>query len=233
MHTCTSTTSGYTTYKSKADCVAACSYFPTDAALSAISSDSFQCRAYHLAAAAESTATAAAWHCPHASEHGGGVCGSGCDVYCSKMAKNCEAGGSFSYADNAACLAECAYYPAPAEAYVAGTSVNSLQCRDYHAGLAGTMSASVHCPHASPQGGTASSAACGSACENYVSQSRCSSTFISRLVFTPRLHAIITGTLPSALSLHSAPHDRFGARPSPSAVRQGGVELHGHLRDLR
>jgi hypothetical protein len=60
----------------------------------------------------------------------------------------------------ASCMLACSYLP-PGTYGAAG---ETLGCHQYHADLAATVSASVHCPHAGPYGG----GVCGSnACADY------------------------------------------------------------------
>ncbi len=88
--------------------------------------------------------------------------GGACESYCSEAMTNCT-GANAVYADNAECMSACAAMPAGTEG---DTDGNSASCRAYHAGVAGTMDAAVHCPHASASGG----AVCGTKCEAYCSQ---------------------------------------------------------------
>jgi len=50
-------------------------------------------------------------------------------------------------------MTACAGFPTDGD--VGATSGNSVQCRIYHGGVAGTstMNAGIHCPHAGPTGG--------------------------------------------------------------------------------
>ena len=113
------------------------------------------CRSYHAGVASESAANAAI-HCPHAGADGGGVCGSLCDSYCHLAATNCAGGDGLGlYADDAACATACADFAADGEA--GATAGDSVQCRIYHLGVAGSDkdngSAQTHCPHGGIDGG--------------------------------------------------------------------------------
>ncbi len=110
------------------------------------------CRTYHAGVAALSEDDAAI-HCPHAGPSGGNVCGSWCDNYCHLSSANCTDANAL-YADGDACSAACEAFPAVGE--VADTSGNTVQCRIYHLGVAGSAlpdSAGVHCPHGAVDGG--------------------------------------------------------------------------------
>lgn len=75
-----------------------------------------------------------------------------CSSYCTDMAATCT-GDNAQYADDAACQSACAGFA------TTGTdgdaSGDTLQCRVYHLGVAGTdaESATTHCPHAAADGG--------------------------------------------------------------------------------
>ena len=109
------------------------------------------CRTYHASVAAEQPGSAAA-HCAHAGASGGDVCGSWCDNLCHLAGTNC-AGGNALFASDTECATAC-------EALDAGGSPgdvdgDSVQCRIYHLGVAGSegeTSATVHCPHGGPDG---------------------------------------------------------------------------------
>ncbi len=77
---------------------------------------------------------------------GGAMVPDDCAGYCEIMAANC----ADTYADEAACLAACAEFPT--DGAVGDAGGNTLQCRIYHAGVAGMMDPVVHCPHAGPDG---------------------------------------------------------------------------------
>ena len=138
-------------YGSADECLAYCddwAALPLGAA-GATSGNSVGCRTYHAGVAVGDPAL----HCAHAGPSGGGVCGTWCETYCHLTQKNCT-GDSVIFADDAACAAACAAYPADgAPSAIEGDTV---QCRLYHAGVAGTdlpASAMVHCPHAAIDGG--------------------------------------------------------------------------------
>ncbi len=132
---------GHAQYASLAACT---SYCTTNAgwpagATGAMSGNSIACRLYHAGAAAADPAT----HCPHAGPSGGNICGSWCDNYCQLMARNCT--GANAVYDAATCMTKCATIPSNG---MPGDQVgNTVQCRIYHLGEAGTDPA-LHCPHA-------------------------------------------------------------------------------------
>jgi len=162
-------------FESQAFCEASCWGYPNLANMTgATSGDSFQCRIYHLGVANTSVANMAI-HCPHAGFNGGdGTCGTACEAYCDSMLFACP--GVFPYpADNRTnCLQQCAMYPKlhtnPANNATQPTE-NTYECRAWHVifGLS-TNTTTVHCPHASPNGGPAPNGGpgvCGSVCDNY------------------------------------------------------------------
>jgi len=113
--------------------------------------DSVGCRVYHADAA---QALNAAIHCTHAGPSGANTCGLWCDVYCDLVQQNCGSAGSNSqYATASACQTACASMATSGSP--GDTSGNTVQCRIYHAGVAGNPSsnAAVHCPHAGASGG--------------------------------------------------------------------------------
>jgi len=137
-------------------CVAEFTVFPTDSSanLSATPNtiDSSACRLYHASYAKSSPANAIV-HCPHASPDGAGVCGVACDNYCDAIMDYCV-GSLAQFSTRATCLSQCNLYKnVKYDVNNPTTSGDSLQCRNYHAILAGTVSATVHCPHAGPLGG--------------------------------------------------------------------------------
>ncbi len=129
-----------------ASTTACTSYCMTNAAWPAgttadTSGNTIGCRLYHAGAAAADPTL----HCPHAGPSGGNVCGAWCDNYCQLMAKNCT--GANAVYDAATCMTKCATIPT--NGMPNATSGNSVQCRIYHLGVAGTDAASamLHCPH--------------------------------------------------------------------------------------
>lgn len=71
-----------------------------------------------------------------------------CASYCSIYLPACA---DFSEYDNeAACLAQCSQWPVGSADDVSG---DTLGCRIYHATVADTVDANLHCPHAGPSGG--------------------------------------------------------------------------------
>jgi hypothetical protein len=81
-----------------------------------------------------------------------------CTSYCTAIMANCT-GADQQYLTQATCEAECAAFAAGMPGDMSG---NSLECRAYHAGVAGTMNPEVHCVHAGPLG--SGSDAAGAAC---------------------------------------------------------------------
>lgn len=105
------------------------------------------CRTYHAVLAISDATT----HCVHAGPSGGDACGTWCENYCYLSLKNCTGGLSHGYTSNADCLSYCANNTNIPKTGMAGaTSGNTVQCRIYHLGVAGTDSsnATTHCPHA-------------------------------------------------------------------------------------
>ena len=110
------------------------------------------CRTYH-AGVAGSAAGMDAVHCVHAGPSGGDVCGSWCENYCHLSATNCT-GGNELYSDDASCTAACGGFGDTGDA--GATDGDSVQCRIYHLGVAGSdgdTSAAIHCPHGAVDGG--------------------------------------------------------------------------------
>ena len=112
--------------------------------------NSLACRLYHLNVAGQE---APEMHCPHASPEGGGVCvdaePTACDTYCGLMEANCTGDNAVDFGADG-CLAACGMW---AEGTEGDTDGDSVQCRIYHATVAGEMDPETHCPHASPEGG--------------------------------------------------------------------------------
>lgn len=147
-------------YANQDECLQFCALFPTDGATNATEGNSVQCRLYHANLPAQELPDV---HCPHASNTGGGVCGSYCDVYCDSVEARCDE--YTQYPDRPSCLAACGAMNAEgADTAVDG---NSVQCRIYHASLPASVDAATHCPHAGVTGG----GACGSSpCDAYCDQ---------------------------------------------------------------
>lgn len=82
----------------------------------------------------------------------------GCAAYCTNVMAGCTDANAL-YADQAACEAACALFPATGQD--GDASGDTLQCRMFHATAA--VDDTTHCPHASAQGGNV----CGSNCEVY------------------------------------------------------------------
>ncbi|GMV41329.1 MAG: hypothetical protein AMXMBFR64_30450 [Myxococcales bacterium] len=113
--------------------------------------NSIACRTYHATVAAQPGNADA--HCPHAGPTGGGVCGSWCDNYCHLAAKNCQ-GAHMLYQLDSECTTACDAFSDAGE--IGAVDGDSVQCRIYHLGVAGTnppLSSATHCPHGAPDGG--------------------------------------------------------------------------------
>ena len=88
-----------------------------------------------------------------------------CDAYCATYATSCK---DFNEYDNTeACLDQCNQWPV---GDAAATDGDSLGCRTYHAGVAGTMQPEVHCPHAGPSGAGVCVDAGAPTCDGYCAQ---------------------------------------------------------------
>ena len=167
---------GNAQYASEAECQSYCKawgFFPKGTADDK-AGDTLGCRQYFAGLAGKTNTTK---HCASAGPSGGDVCGTWCDSYCRLSQKNCK-GGNTLYPDTGSCLAGCAGYPsggAPGD-----TDGDSVQCRIYHLGFAGSdwpVSASVHCPHgAADGGGVCVGAPDPATCEKYCAQVTASCT---------------------------------------------------------
>jgi hypothetical protein len=112
----------------------------------ATSGDSIACREYH-SCAASMTAANLPVHCPHASIWSGGdTCGTNCDAYCQIETTVCT-GANAAFGGMNECLSKCGAWAATGKA--GDTSGNTIQCREYHLGVASTSDANAmtHCPH--------------------------------------------------------------------------------------
>lgn len=131
-------------YADEAACVSYCknlAKLPAGTAADT-SGNTIGCRTYHANAAMTDPAT----HCGHAGKTGGNVCGTWCDNYCQLAAANCT-GTNELYSKAADCTTACATAASTGKA--GDTSGDTLQCRIYHLGVAGTdaPAAATHCPH--------------------------------------------------------------------------------------
>jgi hypothetical protein len=112
------------------------------------SGNSIACRIYHTGAALEAPDEAGrAFHCGHAGETGGNICGTWCANYCGLAMSICS--GEFAlFADFEECVTEC--QTLPDDGTIGDTTGNSVQCRMYHLGAAAESgNRATHCPHAS------------------------------------------------------------------------------------
>ncbi len=135
-------------YKDKAECLVYCESkgkIPVGAA-SDIAGDTIGCRMYHASVAAKSVENALA-HCPHTGKSGGNTCGTWCENYCQLAKSNCTGDANQLYADDKACMDKCA--TGAVTGVADAVSGNTVQCRIYHLGVAGTdaTAAKDHCPH--------------------------------------------------------------------------------------
>jgi hypothetical protein len=137
-------------FADEAACLAACetnNKWPAGTE-GATSGDSFACRQYHLGAAATDANT----HCIHAGPTGGGTCGTLCENMCQLAASNCTSTNAI-YASMEECLLSCSEQASDGE--VNATAGDTVQCRIYHLGVAGSSVANAltHCPHGADNGG--------------------------------------------------------------------------------
>ncbi len=122
------------------------------------------CRTYHATAAKDDPKT----HCSHAGKSGGNACGTWCDNYCHLADKSCLVAKQEMDVDTGSCLTKCKGLKDGGKANDAAG--DTVQCRIYHLGVAGTdeANAKIHCPHGkiAPAAGTPCGAAPPS-CESY------------------------------------------------------------------
>lgn len=93
-----------------------------------------------------------------------------CASYCDEVGANCT-GANEQYKSKESCLAVCASFPL---GKITDTDSNTLGCRLYHGGVAGSSdaNATTHCPHAGITGGDkdvtdAMPAVCGEGCDAF------------------------------------------------------------------
>ena len=111
------------------------------------------CRMYHATVAGGLEGDDNALHCGHAGPSGGDVCGTWCENYCDLATNNCT-GDNALFGGGAGCLDQCEGFHSDAPA--GSTGGDSVQCRIYHLGVAGSdgeTSAATHCPHGGVDGG--------------------------------------------------------------------------------
>jgi hypothetical protein len=118
-------------------CMTACAAFPAGAAADQFG-NTLGCRSYHAGAAGQDPAV----HCEHAGPGGAGVCGTDCDGFCAIALEVCAA----VYADEAACLSECAQFTDDVAYNTTVIAGDSLACRLYHL-TAAAVDPATHCPH--------------------------------------------------------------------------------------
>jgi len=113
--------------------------------------DTVGCRIYHADAAKGLNDQV---HCVHAGPSGDDVCGTWCENYCDLMAVACTGSNSPYNDDRATCMSKCTTFATSGKP--GDAAGNTVQCRIYHAGVAGvsTTSADItaHCGHAGPDG---------------------------------------------------------------------------------
>ena len=114
-----------------------------------VDTNTLGCRLYH---AGDPAVMDAATHCPHAGPSGGDTCGRWCNNYCQLALDNCSPDNAI-YADLAECNLACKGLDTSGEP--GATGGDTIQCRIYHLGVAGTdaSSAMTHCPHGAVDGG--------------------------------------------------------------------------------
>ena len=140
-------------YSSQAACMAFCQ---TWAALPAGSPDDTElntigCRLHHAELA---KLVQPAVNCRYAGPSGGGKCGTWCDNYCGLAMKNCT-GEQSLYASPQQCTNACAGMLTTGKP--SADDGNTVQCRIYYLGLAGSngdASAATYCVNGGPSGGT-------------------------------------------------------------------------------
>lgn len=146
MDTCTGDNAQFS---DREECIATCAYFGEDAGFPlATSGNSVQCRTYHTYVAAGNSDSAAG-HCPHVGFHPeDGACGTGCDIYCDTVMANCD-GDNAVYATASECQTACEDFTVGNGLPQDNTGSDTLECRIYHANVAGidAASAATHCPH--------------------------------------------------------------------------------------
>jgi hypothetical protein len=143
-------------YKSKADCVQACSGLLDQDRYNIVSDhegDSIECRLVHTSSASVSPKDAMD-HCPHATIvpaepwcTGKAEAMPSCESYCQIELAACT-GPLKQYEDSAQCLAACAVFDLGTNDDEAG---NNIGCRRYHS-FSATLAPETHCYHSGPSG---------------------------------------------------------------------------------
>lgn len=129
-------------YSSRDVCMALCPSMPPGEPGST-SGHGVQCRLH----AAELAPAEPAFYCPAAGPGGNGVCGDNCESYCQLVGLVCR-GDDAGYADEAACLADCATLPDLGTFAIDPSPRGQLvQCRLYHLTNA-SFEPDRHCSHA-------------------------------------------------------------------------------------
>jgi hypothetical protein len=89
-----------------------------------------------------------------------------CAEYCSRITTNCTAENA-QFTDSAECMSYCTAQGWDVGTDSADQTGDTLGCRQYHAGAAGsTAMPDVHCPHAGPTGGMVCGDVCAVYCDN-------------------------------------------------------------------
>jgi hypothetical protein len=136
-------------YNDEATCLKVCSVLPPGKP-SDTAGNTLGCRTYHAGLPSKAMP---AVHCGHAGITGGdldpadtsgpGICGSGCDAFCSLALKTCPK----AWASEALCKADCSKFKPSVQPFsvleVAGDTFN---CRAYHLTVA-TQTPMPHCEH--------------------------------------------------------------------------------------
>ncbi len=111
-----------------------------------VTGNTIGCRITHANMAAKGGSNAAT-QCTIAGPTGGNVCGSWCDIYCQMALTNCNADTKL-FNSLAQCPAQCEQIATTGKP--GATSGDSVQCRIYQLGIAGSDQATskIYCPHA-------------------------------------------------------------------------------------
>lgn len=142
-------------YETQAKCEATCNGYTQTGLVGAMSGDTYQCREYHLSIAFAMGAdlTENERHCSHTRSQTTRHCVSSvssCKAFCQAFEAYCD-GEATGYAN---CEAECESFPT--NGMLGATAGDSLQCREYHLGVAALgndAAKTTHCPHAQLNGG--------------------------------------------------------------------------------
>jgi len=142
-------------YASTAECMMYCATFPASTPdlnpFSITSGNFLACRSYHASVANSGDAATKTLHCPHTGAvpaylSGAATCGTYCESFCNTAQAACT-GTLAQWSSVSACQTACASFATTGTN--GDTTGNTLQCRQYHAGVAltGATAAATHCPH--------------------------------------------------------------------------------------